>query len=59
VLLQADPLHPTPHGAAVLTLGILDALVTQQTKFPTDDILWSPEEVFRLGGQAADQSRQP
>jgi hypothetical protein len=58
-LLQADQLHPTPHGAAVLTLGILDALVTQQTKFSAADILWSPEEVFRLGGQAADQSCQP
>ena len=58
-LLQADQLHPTPHGAAVLTLGILDALVTKQTKFPADDILWSPEEVFRLGCQAADKSRQP
>jgi hypothetical protein len=58
-LLQADQLHPNPHGAAVLTLGILDALVTKESKFPAADIRWNPAEVFRLGYQAADASRQP
>lgn len=58
-LLQADHLHPNPHGAAVLTLGILDALTAKETKFPVANIRWSPEEVFRLGCQSADNSRQP
>ena len=58
-LLQADQLHPNPHGAAVLTLGILDALVTKQKKYPAANIRWKSEEVFRLGYQAADKSRQP
>jgi len=58
-LLQADQLHPNPHGATALTLGILDALVTQQKKYPAAAIRWKQEEVFRLGYQAADKSRQP
>ncbi len=58
-LLQADQLHPNPHGAAILTLGILDALVTKEKKYPTAAIRWNSEEVFRLGYQAADKSRQP
>ena len=58
-LLQADQLHPNPHGATALTLGILDALVTKQKKYPAADIHWKQVEVFRLGYQAADKSRQP
>ncbi|HEY5346505.1 MAG TPA: hypothetical protein VIK62_09205 [Verrucomicrobiae bacterium] len=58
-LLQADQLHPNPHGAAVLTLGILDALTAKETKFPAAEIRWNSEEVFRLGCQAADDSRKP
>jgi hypothetical protein len=52
-LLQADQLHPNPRGAAVLTLGILDALVARQPKFPATEIRWNAQEVFRLGCQAA------
>ena len=58
-LLQADQLHPNPHGAAVLTLGILDSLVTHQAKFPATAIRWNTAEVFRLGYQAANASRLP
>jgi len=58
-LIQDDQLHPNPHGAAVLTLGILDALVARETKFPAADIRWNPAEVFRLGDQSANDSRQP
>ena len=58
-LLQADQLHPNPHGAAVLTMGILDALTAKETKFPAADINWNPQEVFRLGYQSANNSRRP
>jgi hypothetical protein len=57
--LQADHLHPNPHGAAVLALGILDALTAQETHYPAANILWNADEVYRLGHKAADQSRQP
>lgn len=48
-LLQADGLHPNPRGAAVLTLGILDALVKAQPKFLAREIRWNANEVFRDG----------
>ena len=48
-LLQADQLHPNPRGAAVLSLGILDALVSKQRKFPAKEICWETEKVFRDG----------
>jgi len=48
-LLQPDHLHPNPHGAAVLALGILDALVRRQPAFPATDVRWNPSEVFRVG----------
>lgn len=51
--LQDDQLHPTPPGAALLTLGILDALVTREPEFPARDIHWNPREVYRLGYQSA------
>ncbi len=69
-LLQADGLHPNPRGAAVLTLGILDALVKAQPKFPAKEIRWNANEVFRdglkeatrpvpaLGNQAVPQKAQ-
>lgn len=40
-LLQADGLHPNPRGARVLALGILDALVKSQKKFPAQDVRWN------------------
>jgi hypothetical protein len=52
-LLQADQLHPNPQGAAVLTAGILDALVRKQSEFPASDIRWNPKEIFQLGSQTA------
>ena len=51
-LLQSDRLHPNPQGAAVLALGILDALVVQQTNFPAADICWNPQQVFRVGSDS-------
>jgi hypothetical protein len=51
--IQDDQLHPTPRGAALLALGILDALVARDSEFPARDIRWSPREVFRLGYQSA------
>ena len=58
-LIQSDQLHPNPHGAVVLTLGILDALVARQTEFPATDIRWSPQEVFQIGYKAANLSIKP
>jgi hypothetical protein len=52
-LLQADQLHPNPRGAAVLTLGILDALVSQHPIFSAGEICWDPEKVFRDGLKSA------
>jgi len=57
-LLQADQLHPNPHGAEVLSLGVLDALVARQTRFPATAVRWDPEQVYRIGSQAADAARQ-
>ena len=48
-LLQADGLHPTPRGAAVLSLGIWDALTKAQKKFPAKEIRWDAGEVLRGG----------
>ncbi|MEY4918335.1 MAG: hypothetical protein RL616_2248, partial [Verrucomicrobiota bacterium] len=52
-LLQADQLHPNPRGAAVLSLGILDALVKSQKKFPAQEVNWNAEEVLKRGDVAA------
>lgn len=52
-LMQADQLHPNPRGAAVLTLGILDALVASQRKFSAKEICWDREKVFRDGLKSA------
>jgi hypothetical protein len=51
--MQNDRLHPTPPGAALLTIGILDALVKQDPEFSSKDVRWTPREVYRLGFQAA------
>lgn len=52
-LLQNDQLHPSPQGAAVLALGILDALIEKQPKFPAKSVRWNREEVFQLGCKSA------
>lgn len=48
-LVQPDQLHPTPAGAAVLALLILDALQSTQSAAPAGGIRWDPDEVYRLG----------
>jgi hypothetical protein len=58
-LLQADQLHPNPHGAAVLALRILDALVSRQPEFPAADVRWNPAEVFRIGFKSAALANEP
>lgn len=52
-LIQEDELHPNPHGAAVLALGILDALVSHQAKFSSRDVCWDRQLVFQKGYQMA------
>ncbi len=56
-LLQADGLHPTPRGAAVLSLGIWDALTKSQKKFPAKAINWNTEEVLSSGCKQALQPK--
>lgn len=48
-LLQADRLHPNCCGAALLSLGILDALVSRHREIPTGDVLWNLNEVRQRG----------
>lgn len=48
-LLQDDRLHPTPPGAAVLAMAILDAFHSAQPKLATNNVRWNHQEVFRLG----------
>lgn len=57
-LLQSDLLHPNPRGTALLTLGVLDELVTKQPQFPANEVRWNLDEVFRKGFVAAALSRQ-
>jgi len=52
-LLQADGLHPNPRGAAVLSLGILDALTKSQKHFSAAAVDWNPDEVFQRGSKQA------
>lgn len=52
-LMQDDHLHPTPAGATLLALGILDALVTHQPEFSAKDIRWNAKKVFQTGLQEA------
>jgi hypothetical protein len=48
-LLQADRLHPTPLGATVLTLTLLEAAREVAAKVSTNDICWNYKEVLRVG----------
>lgn len=49
LLLQADGLHPTPRGAAVLSLGIWDAFVKAHSSGLARQIHWDTNEVLRDG----------
>jgi len=48
-LIQADGLHPNPRGAAVLSLGILDALTKTHPKFSAKEIHWDVNTVLNGG----------
>ena len=58
-LLQGDQLHPNPHGAAFLALGILDALTAKLPEFSAKDIRWNPSEVYKLGYDSAKPPVRP
>jgi hypothetical protein len=51
MLIQGDTLHPTPPGAAVLAVVVLDAVqkLMKQPESLGDVVHWDPKEVFRLG----------
>jgi hypothetical protein len=56
-LLQDDGLHPTPRGAAVLSLGIWDTYLKMHPKISPKDINWNANEVLRTGlAKAAPQT---
>ena len=57
-ILQPDMLHPNPRGAAMLALGILDALVARKPEFSAEAVRWNIAEVLRLGSQSALASTQ-
>ncbi|MBW8863953.1 MAG: hypothetical protein JF609_03335 [Verrucomicrobia bacterium] len=48
-LLQGDGLHPTPRGAAVLSLGIWDAYLKTHPKIPAKEINWDVGRVLQDG----------
>lgn len=48
-LLQNDRLHPTPRGAALLALGILEEFSGAHPAVPETEVRWNLEEVFRRG----------
>jgi len=52
-LLQSDQLHPTPRGAAVLALAMLDALTRQRPEFKTGEVCWDRQVVLQKGFSAA------
>jgi len=54
-LLQADGLHPTPRGAAVLSLGIWDAYLKAHPKVSAKEINWDANQVLHAGLKKAAQ----
>jgi hypothetical protein len=58
-LLQGDQLHPSPRGAALLALGILDELAARQPGFSAKEVRWNLDEVFRKGYVAAVLPKTP
>jgi hypothetical protein len=53
-MVQEDHLHPTPLGAAWLTLQALDVFTAKANHGLAKDVRWNPEKVFR-GGYALSQ----
>ena len=49
LFLQEDRLHPTPKGAALLALAILDRFFTSESPAGHDQIRWDFESLFREG----------
>lgn len=54
-LLQADGLHPTPRGAAALSLGIWDAYLKAHPRISSKEINWNASDVLHAGLQKVDQ----
>jgi hypothetical protein len=52
-LLQDDQLHPTPRGAAVLALAMLNALTIKHPEFSAAEVDWDWQAVLQKGDQAA------
>lgn len=52
-LLQPDRLHPNPQGAALLSLGILDAFAARHAKLAGEAVSWNLEAVHTRGIEAA------
>lgn len=52
--LQPDQLHPTPRGAAVLTLKMLDAFAQARPEISVQDIRWDVTGVLRDGLKRAE-----
>lgn len=48
-LIQPDQLHPSPRGAALLALKILDEFTLRHPKIPADEVKWNCDAVFRDG----------
>jgi hypothetical protein len=48
-LLQSDRLHPNASGAALLSLGILDAFTSRHPEIPAQSVLWNLKEVRNRG----------
>jgi hypothetical protein len=54
LLLQEDKLHPTPRGAAVLALAVVDQLRARSAAPDVKGIQWNIDEVFRNGWQSVE-----
>ncbi len=58
LLLQSDQLHPTPSGAALLALGILEIFVERHKDISAGVINWDLEDVLRRGEEASMSDRR-
>jgi hypothetical protein len=52
-LLQTDRLHPNHHGAALLSLGALDAFASRHAELANETVSWNLEDVHTRGIEAA------
>lgn len=57
-LLQDDRLHPNSRGAALLSLGILDAYASRHKNLPAETVLWNLDEVKSRGLEQATSGRR-